>query len=404
MLDVATGTAAVAIELVRQRGCRVVGLDQSAEMLASARRPGRRQRASPTGSSSSRAARTSCRFPTARSTRSRSRTSSATSRIRRRRSPSSRGSSGRAESIAGLEFGLPARASGGRSGSSTSASGCRWRVASSRRAGTRSGRFSGRASASSTRGCRSPSRSSSGARRGSRTFACGGSASAAATSSGAAGREREPARVLRARAGRLARLPDAAPSAVHAVAPLVRRDRSRAGPAASTVGAAPRRAGRVLPRGRHRSARARRAARAIPLQTRISDRTLDRAERRLDRAARSRSGSTASIAYTLWLAPLVAAGAFIVFAYNLELFGGAFHSDLWFALAWGSFPLLAAYLAVAERITVEALLAAVVRGLPEPRAAPPLDAGADGPPPRRLGLRDARARRRRAASRSPRRR
>jgi demethylmenaquinone methyltransferase/2-methoxy-6-polyprenyl-1,4-benzoquinol methylase len=37
VLDVATGTAAVAIELVRQRGCRVVGLDQSGAMLASAR-------------------------------------------------------------------------------------------------------------------------------------------------------------------------------------------------------------------------------------------------------------------------------------------------------------------------------------------------------------------------------
>ena len=37
VLDVATGTAAVAIELVRQRGYRVVGLDQSPEMLASAR-------------------------------------------------------------------------------------------------------------------------------------------------------------------------------------------------------------------------------------------------------------------------------------------------------------------------------------------------------------------------------
>ena len=33
----ATGTAAVAIELVRQRGCRVVGLDQSSEMLSTAR-------------------------------------------------------------------------------------------------------------------------------------------------------------------------------------------------------------------------------------------------------------------------------------------------------------------------------------------------------------------------------
>jgi len=37
VLDVATGTAAVAIELVKQKGCRVVGLDQSPEMLAGAR-------------------------------------------------------------------------------------------------------------------------------------------------------------------------------------------------------------------------------------------------------------------------------------------------------------------------------------------------------------------------------
>jgi demethylmenaquinone methyltransferase / 2-methoxy-6-polyprenyl-1,4-benzoquinol methylase len=38
VLDVATGTAAVAMELARSKGCRVVGLDQSAEMLAEARR------------------------------------------------------------------------------------------------------------------------------------------------------------------------------------------------------------------------------------------------------------------------------------------------------------------------------------------------------------------------------
>lgn len=37
VLDVATGTAAVAIELVRTCGCAVVGVDQSAEMLATAR-------------------------------------------------------------------------------------------------------------------------------------------------------------------------------------------------------------------------------------------------------------------------------------------------------------------------------------------------------------------------------
>ena len=38
ILDVATGTGAVAVELVRAHGCSVVGLDQSPEMLAAARR------------------------------------------------------------------------------------------------------------------------------------------------------------------------------------------------------------------------------------------------------------------------------------------------------------------------------------------------------------------------------
>jgi demethylmenaquinone methyltransferase/2-methoxy-6-polyprenyl-1,4-benzoquinol methylase len=37
VLDVATGTAAVAIELALRTGCRVVGLDQSAEMVATGR-------------------------------------------------------------------------------------------------------------------------------------------------------------------------------------------------------------------------------------------------------------------------------------------------------------------------------------------------------------------------------
>jgi demethylmenaquinone methyltransferase / 2-methoxy-6-polyprenyl-1,4-benzoquinol methylase len=38
VFDVATGTGAVARELLRQKGCTVVGLDQSPEMLAEARR------------------------------------------------------------------------------------------------------------------------------------------------------------------------------------------------------------------------------------------------------------------------------------------------------------------------------------------------------------------------------
>ena len=38
VVDVATGTGAVALELIRQKGCAVVGVDQSPEMLAVARK------------------------------------------------------------------------------------------------------------------------------------------------------------------------------------------------------------------------------------------------------------------------------------------------------------------------------------------------------------------------------
>ena len=45
------------------------------------------------------------------------------------------------------------------------------------------------------------------------------------------------------------------------------------------------------------------------------------------------------------LAPLVVVGALLVPAYNLELAGGRFHSDVWFALAWGAFPAFTGYFA-----------------------------------------------------------
>ena len=61
---------------------------------------------------------------------------------------------------------------------------------------------------------------------------------------------------------------------------------------------------------------------------------------------------------TLWLLAFVVFGAAVVVAYNLELFGGAIHSDLWFAAAWGAFPVLTAYYASAERIRGEAAAAA----------------------------------------------
>ena len=69
-------------------------------------------------------------------------------------------------------------------------------------------------------------------------------------------------------------------------------------------------------------------------------------------------GIGAALAWTLWLLPFVTVGAFLVPAYALELAGGRFHSDLWFALAWGAFPVLVAYLGAAETLRPEAFLAA----------------------------------------------
>jgi hypothetical protein len=58
------------------------------------------------------------------------------------------------------------------------------------------------------------------------------------------------------------------------------------------------------------------------------------------------------------LVPFVAAGSFIVVAYNLELLGGRFHSDFWFALAWGAFPALTSYWANALSFRAAGLLVA----------------------------------------------
>jgi hypothetical protein len=99
-----------------------------------------------------------------------------------------------------------------------------------------------------------------------------------------------------------------------------------------------------------------------PLQTRIPDRLLVAlAAGSLVIAAAI--GVAVAVHTSLWLLAFVAVGAFIAVAYNLELFGGRLHGDPWFSLAWGSFPVLAAYVAAAETIRVEALFAAAFAGL-----------------------------------------
>jgi hypothetical protein len=69
-------------------------------------------------------------------------------------------------------------------------------------------------------------------------------------------------------------------------------------------------------------------------------------------------GIAVALSFTLWIVPLVAVGAFLVPAYNLELFGGRFHSDLWFGLAWGAFPVVTAYVACSGTLRLAAVLAA----------------------------------------------
>src|SRR2546423_5682352 len=94
-----------------------------------------------------------------------------------------------------------------------------------------------------------------------------------------------------------------------------------------------------------------------PLGTRLSDRTL------VALAAASISGAVAigvvgAVTVSATLAPFVAAGAFLVVAYNLELFRGRFHSDAWFAAAWGAFPALTGYWANALTLRLPGLLTA----------------------------------------------
>jgi MFS family permease len=99
-----------------------------------------------------------------------------------------------------------------------------------------------------------------------------------------------------------------------------------------------------------------------PLATRIGRRTLF-ALAALSLAAATAIGVVAAVWTSLWLLAFVAAGAFIAIAYNLELFGGRFHGDVWFALAWGALPVLATFFAVAETISLEAVLGAAFAAL-----------------------------------------
>ena len=70
-------------------------------------------------------------------------------------------------------------------------------------------------------------------------------------------------------------------------------------------------------------------------------------------------GTVAGLVGTLWLFPFMAFGAFIAVAYNLGLWHDRFHSDFWFAFAWGAFPALTSYWIHSLTLTATAVLLAL---------------------------------------------
>ena len=70
-------------------------------------------------------------------------------------------------------------------------------------------------------------------------------------------------------------------------------------------------------------------------------------------------GTVAGLIATLWLFPFMAFGAFIAVAYNLGLWHDRFHSDFWFAFAWGAFPALTSYWIQSVTVTATAVLLAL---------------------------------------------
>jgi len=64
--------------------------------------------------------------------------------------------------------------------------------------------------------------------------------------------------------------------------------------------------------------------------------------------------------YVPLLLPIAILEGFFLFAYNYELWNGFFHSNIWFAVSWGSMPLLAGYIMQTNSLSYIALLISVV--------------------------------------------
>jgi hypothetical protein len=79
-----------------------------------------------------------------------------------------------------------------------------------------------------------------------------------------------------------------------------------------------------------------------PLKTQLSDRTLI-VMASVSLAGAVGIGVAGCFIVSATLIPFVIAGGFFVVAYNLELFGGRFHTAFWLAFAWAAFPALTSW-------------------------------------------------------------
>ncbi|HZD35020.1 MAG TPA: hypothetical protein VE130_07430 [Nitrososphaeraceae archaeon] len=69
------------------------------------------------------------------------------------------------------------------------------------------------------------------------------------------------------------------------------------------------------------------------------------------------------VLYVPFLSVIAVAEGFLLFAYNFEKFGGRFHTNLWFVIAWGALPVLAGFMIQTNAITLESILVAAVAGV-----------------------------------------
>ena len=70
-------------------------------------------------------------------------------------------------------------------------------------------------------------------------------------------------------------------------------------------------------------------------------------------------GILGAVIVSAWLIPLILIGTFLALAYNLELFGGRFHTTFWMVVAWAGVPVFTGWFVEATDVRLEPILVAI---------------------------------------------